>query len=109
MVMWAPQLLRWRLQDFARCLPACVAGMTESACTICMTLPGDITTGHVGSPLPSCEVKLADIPEMRYMHSDVPNPRGEICVRGPVLFQGYYKSPEQTAEVCVPVVACYDA
>lgn len=82
------------------------AGMTESACTICMTLPGDITTGHVGSPLPCCEVKLADIPEMRYMHSDVPNPRGEICVRGPILFQGYHKSPEQTAEVCAALPTC---
>lgn len=63
------------------------AGMTESACTICMTRPGDVSTGHVGSPVPCCEVKLADIPEMKYMHDDRPHPRGEVCVRGPIVFQ----------------------
>ena len=37
-------------------------GMTESGCTISMTRTDDLTVGHVGAPLPSCEVKLVDIP-----------------------------------------------
>lgn len=73
-------------------------GMTETACLISLTLPGDPTMGHVGAPIPSCEIKLDDIPEMGYGNDDEPNPRGEICVRGPIVFGGYYKNPEATAE-----------
>ncbi|KAK9909434.1 hypothetical protein WJX75_002244 [Coccomyxa subellipsoidea] len=89
--------------DFMRiCFGATVIegyGMTETACTISMTLPDDTTSGHVGGPLPCCEVKLEDIPEMGYTNGDQPYPRGEICVRGPTVFQGYYKDEMQTREI----------
>nr|XP_024403129.1 long chain acyl-CoA synthetase 6, peroxisomal-like isoform X2 [Physcomitrium patens] len=74
-------------------------GMTETSCLITGTQPGDYLYGHVGSPSPSCEVKLADVPEMEYTNYDKPYPRGEICVRGPTLFKGYYKDEVQTREI----------
>lgn len=50
-------------------------GMTETSCTISITRVDDPTIGHVGAPLPCCEVKLVDIPEMSYLTSDQPYPR----------------------------------
>lgn len=74
-------------------------GMTETSCVITSMEEGDNMSGHVGSPNPACEVKLVDVPEMNYTSEDQPYPRGEICVRGPIVFKGYFKDEVQTREV----------
>ena len=55
--------------------------------------------GDVGPPLPGTEIKLVSVPELEYLASDKPNPRGEIYLRGPHVFKGYYKDDERTASV----------
>ncbi|KAG8879913.1 hypothetical protein FRB99_004840, partial [Tulasnella sp. 403] len=42
--------------------------------------------------------KLVDVPELNYHADDKPNPRGEICVKGPNVFSRYYKDEKTTAE-----------
>ena len=99
------------VMDFLRiCFSATVIegyGMTETACTICMTAPGDTSSGHVGGPLACCEVKLADIPEMSYTTADRPHPRGEVpCQHASYAGQSsvYAWSHQAATSVCWAVI-----
>lgn len=73
-------------------------GMTETAAAISISMPSDPNVGHVGPPLSCNEVMLVDVPEMNYTSADQPYPRGEICVRGPNVFPGYYKNEAATKD-----------
>lgn len=52
----------------------------------------------MGIPLPGVEVRLAAVPEMGYDPMADP-PRGEVLLKGPNVFQGYYKQEDKTKEV----------
>ncbi|MFE5673019.1 long-chain-fatty-acid--CoA ligase [Agromyces sp. NPDC056523] len=55
--------------------------------------------GTVGLPLPDTEARVVDPDEPT---RDVPaGERGELVVRGPQVFQGYWHKPEETAAVFV--------
>ncbi|EIE87990.1 hypothetical protein G6F46_009930 [Rhizopus delemar] len=90
------------VMDFMRiCFSARVFegyGQTENYCGGCLTVIDDNTSGVVGVPFPCSEIKLVDVPEMDYLSTDQPHPRGEICIRGHSVMKEYYKSPEKTAE-----------
>ncbi|GJP53476.1 hypothetical protein CLOM_g12640 [Closterium sp. NIES-68] len=53
--------------------------------------------GTVGPPMPTLETRLESVPDMNYDALATPA-RGEICLRGPVLFSGYYKREDLTKE-----------
>ncbi len=59
-------------------------GMTEAAPMITFPRPGKAVINASGSAMPNTEIKIVD---------------GEVIARGPQMMKGYYKRPEETAEV----------
>lgn len=73
-------------------------GQTENSGAITLTLPGDpfeLKAATVGIPYPHTDVKIVDPESGKVLPV---GERGEICCRGAVVMQGYYKMPEKTAE-----------
>jgi long-chain acyl-CoA synthetase len=62
-------------------------GMTETSTGGTANLPGASKVGTVGRALPGVEVKIAE--------------DGELLVKGPNIFQGYYNNEEATAETII--------
>jgi long-chain acyl-CoA synthetase len=56
--------------------------------------------GTVGLPLPNTEARVVD-PENPTVDRQ-PGDEGELLVRGPQVFSGYWKKPDETAAVFVP-------
>jgi long-chain acyl-CoA synthetase len=78
----SPELLRWF--DSIGVPLREGYGATESAGVISTNIKADNSIGTVGKALPGTEIRIAD--------------DGEILVRGPNVFQGYWNKPEKTAE-----------
>jgi long-chain acyl-CoA synthetase len=62
-------------------------GMTETSTAATISTAEDFKIGTIGKPFPGIEIKIAD--------------DGEILVKGPNVFQGYYKNEEATRETLV--------
>lgn len=66
-----------------------------------VSLPNETSMlGTVGLPLPVIDVRLKSVPKMSYDAFGNP-PRGEVCIRGEMVFSGYYKHGDLTNEVLI--------
>ena len=93
--------------NFLRCSLSCEVvegyGQTEDIAGVLLTRTFDPVTQHLGGPGFSCEIKLRDVPELGYTSKSIdekgnPRPSGELMVRGPILFKGYFRDKEKTEE-----------
>ena len=70
---------------FLRCVLG--NGATETSAATILQEYYDFTIGHVGGPMTCCDMRLEDVPDMQYLHTDTEHRgepcigRGEICLR----------------------------
>ena len=79
-------------------------GQTEDVAGVLLSNTCDPITGHLGGPGYWSEIKLVDQHDLGYTSKNIdketgiPRPSGEICIRGPTIFKGYFRDPEKTRE-----------
>jgi long-chain acyl-CoA synthetase len=72
-------------------------GLTEVSSGLAVQEVPALDPRTVGASTIGCEIKLRSVPGTSYDPNGDP-PAGELLVRGPCVFQCYYKQPELTAE-----------
>jgi long-chain acyl-CoA synthetase len=77
-------------------------GLTETYAVSLVQLNDDFSVGNCGGACAVNELCLSSVPEMEYLVTDKPQPRGELLVRGNSLFSGYYKNEEETKKAVLP-------
>jgi long-chain acyl-CoA synthetase len=71
-------------------------GLTETSPAACIN-PLDLSdhNGSIGLPIPSTELSIRDDEDRELGIGE----KGELCIRGPQVMQGYWNRPEDTAKV----------
>ncbi|MEU3273076.1 AMP-binding protein [Saccharomonospora sp. NPDC006951] len=94
-----PATLRALQGRFPHAAVVTAYGSTETGGCVSFSVPTDTLeqrTNTSGPPFPGIQIRIAD-PDTG---AEVPTgERGEICVRGYSMFEGYHNAPEETAAV----------
>ena len=72
-------------------------GLTETTAMGALNDPMHWTDNALGDIPSSVEIKLVDFPDAGYFASNNP-PQGEVWIRGPPVFQGYFENEKETKE-----------
>ncbi|KAL3112722.1 hypothetical protein niasHT_019696 [Heterodera trifolii] len=87
-----------RFMNICFCCPVVQGyGLTETCGGATLADEHDLSTGSVGPPLRSCEIRLREWTEAGYLPSNSP-PQGEILIHGANVALGYLKNEEKTKE-----------
>ncbi|MDH3659082.1 MAG: long-chain fatty acid--CoA ligase, partial [Alphaproteobacteria bacterium] len=70
-------------------------GLTEAPVTHCNPFWGLQKTGSFGVPMPGTEIEIVSLEDGKTVLP--PGEKGEICLKGPQVMQGYWQKPEATA------------
>lgn len=71
-------------------------GLTEASPIVCCNpVDGNAQLGTIGLPFPSTDIAIRD-ETGKDLPCEVP---GELCVKGPQVMQGYWKRPQETADI----------
>ncbi|KAJ2831784.1 medium-chain fatty acid-CoA ligase faa2 [Coemansia sp. 'formosensis'] len=86
--------------DFFRAVLSCKViqgyGQMETGAAGTIQCLGDYTSRHIGVPNAGSDIWLHSKPDFGYLVTDLPCPWGELIIRSPSVFAGYFEEPEKT-------------
>ena len=95
-----PAEVKSRFEALTGCVVVEGYGLTETSPVVCCNrLEGESPAGSVGQVMAGTRVEIRDLADPGVILG--PGGRGEVCVRGPQVMQGYWNRPEETAAVMI--------
>ena len=95
-----PAEVQARFEALTGCRLAEGYGLSETSPVVCCNrLDGNSRAGSVGQVMPGTIVEIRDLADPSIILG--PGMRGEVCVRGPQVMQGYWNRPAETASAMI--------
>jgi long-chain acyl-CoA synthetase len=93
-----PVEVKKKFESITGCVVVEGYGLSETSPVVCVNpVRGENIAGSIGLPVPQTIVEIVNSEDKQTLMS--PGERGELCVRGPQVMKGYWKKPQETAEI----------